>query len=104
MWRFTARPDEYRSGVFGIILGTGLWAFVLTVPGTFVSPTTGGVLIIAAWFLLPVALFQDIRFVRTNVEGWKPRYKPYILPALVPFLGGLVGAVYLYKRFDRAPH
>lgn len=103
MWRQTVEHDKNRSGVFGIILATGLWAFVLTIPGAYVSPTTGGIIVIGAWILLPVALFQDICYVRANVHGWDPRYKAYILSAIVPFVGALVGAVYLYRRYENPP-
>lgn len=103
MRRLTANSNEHRSGVVGVIFGTGLWALLLTIPPSYIPTTVGQILFITSWILLPVALFQDIRYVRVNVDGWDPRYKPYILPALVPFLGALVGTVYIYNRFKNAP-
>lgn len=53
-----------------------------------------------AWLVMPVAIWDDAKFVRTKSE-WTPRKWLYVLPSLVPLVVIVPGIIYLIKKRHR---
>lgn len=50
-----------------------------------------------AWIVMPIALYDDIKFVR-NTSSWEPKLWLYVVLALIPLIAVISGTVYLGRR------
>lgn len=90
----------------GVVATVGLWVaffvvFLLTGGSLDDLPSlvrvTVGLLLLVAWIGLPASLYADATALR-GADGWSPWWPLYVLPALVPMVGVVPGAVYLLRR------
>ncbi len=77
--------------VFGIAFSSGEPASVIE--------NLGGFAFLAGWFLLPLGVYQDAKYVRAN-SRWDPETVVWVVLALVWFVNVVAGAVYLYRRHE----
>lgn len=50
-----------------------------------------------AWIVMPVAIYDDIKFARAKSD-WKPHRWLYVSAALVPLIAVIAGMSYLFQR------
>ena len=93
----TADSDHwYLAVVAGIGLSV-LGIVALSGDPTGLTEDVGGYAFLGGWFLLPLGIYYDTRFVSAH-SRWKPSPGIWVLLALLWFVNVVVGAVYLYRR------
>ena len=83
---------------YGTAAGTAGWALVWVLFALLPNATAiGGLLTLASWVLLPVAMLMDTR--RTGVfSASKWRSLGYVIISAIPLFAVIPGTVYLYRR------
>lgn len=94
-------PSEYTTTVsdkwqYGVAASIAVWVVGLVMPD---GSGVAGLLILAAWALMPLSIYYDRRWVRATTE-WNPKMNPWIILSVVPVINLVGGAVYLFRRYS----
>lgn len=101
-------PSQYETTVsdswwYGVAGGVGLWivAILFSSVGSTGGPLTtfAGLLMVVAWFGLPVAAYFDMQYVRANGQ-WNPNTVVWVVLLAIWIVNIVAGAVYLYRRHE----
>lgn len=100
-------PAEYETTVsdawyVGVVAGIGLSLVGFAIfSGEPTGPIedVGGFSFLGGWFLLPLAVYYDTKYVRAN-SRWNPDTGVWVVLALVWFVNVVAAAVYLYRRHE----
>lgn len=98
-------PSQYTTTVsenwyYGVGTSLGLWTIAFALSSTTgVLSTVAGFAMLAAWALMPVAIYFDKQYLRANSQ-WNPSTLPWIAAALIPLVNIVASAVFLYRRHE----
>lgn len=102
----THDPSKYETTVsdtwwYGVAGGTALWILVLILASLFPDGfgAFGGFLALAAWVVLPLAAYFDMKYIRANGE-WNPNTVVWIIALAIWLVNIIAGIVYLYRRHE----
>ena len=60
-----------------------------------------GLLLLLSWLGMPIAVYADIRMIRTRDIDWRPKAPLWILGCLIPIINVGVVVPYLLRRYER---
>ena len=102
--RATSADETSVSESWYVAVVAGIGLSVLGIAFSSGEPTSvlgslGGFAFLAGWFLLPLGVYQDAKYVSAN-SGWDPEAVVWVVLALLWFVNVVAGAVYLYRRHE----
>lgn len=97
-------PSQYDTTVsnswwYGIVGSILLWLLLIVLSGSLNGGTIIGLLMLAAWILMPVATYYDTQFVRAN-STWNPNTVVWVILNAIWLVNIVTGLIYLYRRHE----
>ncbi|WP_135604109.1 zinc ribbon domain-containing protein [Methanococcoides sp. NM1] len=100
-------PSQYQTSVsnnwyYGVIVSAILWVVLLFLlpeePGESSLDILLALLMLIAWFGLPLSLYYDIQYVRGNNEKWNPDTALWVIGGFIWLVNLIVVLVYILRR------
>lgn len=104
----THDPSQFDTTVsdswyYGIVVGIALWLLLFLMSS--INPTGSvievvlGLVVLAAWSIMPVSVYFDTKYVRAN-SHWNPNSVLWVIAMAIWLVNLIAGAVYLYRRHE----
>lgn len=100
-------PTQYPTNVtgiwyYGILISTALWIlliiFLPTEPENSPFELLMALVMVLAWFGLPLSLYFDIQYVKANNEKWNPDTALWVIGGFIWLLNLIVVLIYIIRR------
>jgi len=101
--RRSGGQSQYETDVSGNWMWVILIGVLSTVAYFIVDPLPGGNLegffALLSWVAVPIGLYFDAKYVKAN-SRWNPSTGAWLLGAIIPLLGSIIGAIWLFRRWN----
>ncbi|OBZ36075.1 zinc ribbon domain-containing protein [Methanohalophilus sp. DAL1] len=94
----SASLDWYKALIGSSLLWLFLWIFVALIADSPRFDALIGFLLLIAWIVLPIALYNDSEYVKKNTDTWNPNSVLWAIGGCIWLLNLIVVLVYIIKR------